>query len=414
MSGGPTDAVYSASHEDVWRDLFQAKFERSLNRVTGAGVGSERGRAILAAGQSVFEELLGLMQRAAEVQQSQLIRDLAAAHISLEAFTTQLAVLSRMNQDASRSKRGRVLKPALAAVSAFLLGIPVGSGESVGSTITQQVLRSPEVSARLGVADLQAACMALDGVLLNGGVYSTDRRAPSEVQLPLDAQLDDEGLSEGEDLFDDDPWANLQDNEGNYVLPDADPIEGGQWRDNGFTPEEAEEWRGQGFASPDDARLWGETGFEASEPEGWIRHGFSTAGEAYEWHEAGFSPTDANEWASFDVDPEAAINWADREFLPADAELWRHGIRNPWEADLWRDEQFLPQEAADWDRLGFHAEDASSWRDAQFASSDAHHWRSQGFEAADAAEWRASAFTPTAAKRWVEKGLTVDQAARVD
>jgi hypothetical protein len=63
------------------------------------------------------------------------------------------------------------------------------------------------------------------------------------------------------------------------------------WKDAGFTPESAKDWRKLGLKARE-ARAWVKGGFDEDEAEDWIKEKFSER-EASAWKKGGFSLKEA-------------------------------------------------------------------------------------------------------------------------
>ena len=363
-------------------DYFRLRFREQLERIRGAHPSSVRGQLILSAGLTLAEELAGRVTRALEDDNSRLRQELAALQLSHGALSSALASTSIALRDAQKSRKGGL---ARAAVRVLVAALAVG--ESVaGSAIYSHASADARDPSTVTIGELYRDCRSLDLVLDESGVYAFDaNRMPHNEPSATDpadspvAEGDADDDTELDDVdFDDDEWMNHQDNDGNFLLPGADPIEGAMWRNEGFTPTQAEDWRDAGF-DPVTAALWHQTHL--------------THDDAASWHAKEFEPDAATEWLNSGFTADEASGWRDAGF---DAEL----------AEQWHSEDFSVQDADEWESRGIDPFSASDWKAVDFSPDDAAAWASEDFEPEEAQLWRGGGYVdPTTADNLRDQGV---------
>jgi hypothetical protein len=117
--------------------------------------------------------------------------------------------------------------------------------------------------------------------------------------------------------------------------------------------------------------------------------------EVTQWKDAGFTADDAYAWG----------DGGGCGFSAGQAQEWKRvGFQDPYVADSWSAYGFDPQEARRWYDAGFtNFEDdyPALWRDTKFSDpSDAQEWREAGFNHAQALSWREASISCEAAKEF--------------
>jgi hypothetical protein len=155
-----------------WTDHFETRFSRELERISGVKPGSARGQSVLSAGVSVFEELLGQIQRVLASENSALSRELANASSERRALERQLGIANEAARNANRTGRGRLLQIAAKPLGALLLAITGGVASGVGQEVWAQ--RTP---ATITASEWAEGCETLVAVFDEQAVFGAIRWA---------------------------------------------------------------------------------------------------------------------------------------------------------------------------------------------------------------------------------------------
>jgi hypothetical protein len=349
-----------------WKEHFETRLSKELQRISGAKPTSTRGQAVLMAGVSVFEELLGQIERALASESSALSRELVATSSERRALERQLQIANEAAKDAGRTGRGRLLQVAAKPLAALLLAITGGVASGVGQEAWSQ--RTP---ATITANEWAAGCGSIVDVFVEHAVFGVH---PVERQIaPVSRAQPDEDDSDAEER-----WSDFKDGDGQIQHPDFDPSSANAWEDSGLSPSVSVDWSSVGM-DPDQAKEWTSEGFEPS--------------EAQEWDSYGFAPTAASAWRYLDFTPDEAAQWEEQSF-------------DPDEASSWRDYNFDVESAGDWRGLFESPEDAASWDDIDI--NDARRWDDAGFSAFEAAAWITAGKTPLQAAKLEGQGINAD------
>jgi hypothetical protein len=351
---------------------FRVRLDAEMARIAQGRSGAVPRDLVVDAAVAVFEELLHVVAVAVEDENSRLRRELRAVQGARRLLVEQLAAAQTALSVASRSKNGGFRRSVGTAIAGILMSLP-GAAVGAGVTVAAEHLLTP---ADVSASELGAAYASLEDAIdqLTDEIASGDGLPAGDSSAVNDSRPGEDAEDEDEWELADDPWANLQDADGNYRVPwTEDEHAGSMWRDHGFAPDAAEEWASLDF-DPSEADRWRRTSLDPEQSAAWRSSGFA-AGEAAEWY------------SELHEDPERAASWRERGY----------------EAE----------HAWDWEQAGFDPDTADAWYDHGFGSDEAEEWAAAGFEPTPATEWRDIGVEPDAASAFSEAQLSPAQVASV-
>lgn len=400
-----SDTLSALGHDSAGLvEQFGLKFERELARIRGVSPDSARGRAVLGAAATLFEEILTQIERSLSIEQSRLRSDLQSAGLSVKALEAQLRVANIALADGARRKRGGVLRAAVKPLAHLMLAVVGGAASGIAQSAADQRM-NPATSQVVTTSAVEYAkrCVALDELFESNGVYAFVVGELASNPLAAEASAKDGGsppLSDGTEVEDNErdeeddydwmssDWESYRDNDGQYRHPDMDPSEAHEWKDKGFSPGDAVEWKAS-FA-PTEAAKWQREDFDAAEATAWSRGRFEVS--------------EAEDWKFNEFDLESALEWREADFDPQEAAYWRDYGFGPGDSQLWRASEIEPYEAQEWDSQGM--DEAREWASHGYSASSAVPWIEEGFTPAQASDWEKTGHTPSEAANLRDRGKT--------
>jgi len=350
----------------IWVSHYRDRLNSEYERISAGRPGVLPRQVMIDAACSVFEELLGTIDRALETRDSVFRQELALLPGAKRAVSHQVRAAQDAHRIAGRSpKSAGLVRFSRKALATLLAGIAI----EVSGGLAVEMLSTGSRPESISIQSVAAACVALDEAVCivenEIGVESSDAgssRASESAEDSVEGDFDWD--------FDDDPWAALQDNDGNYRAPWSDDEHVGTiWRDNGFSPDESEEWDTGGF-EPGNASAWRSAGLSVEEASDWAAADFD-AFDAAAWRDAlGDDARSSQAWAELGFEPDEAWDWSN-EFEPAVAAEWMSEGFTPDDAAAWAEQGFSPPEAAAWYAANVDPERAAERRQSGFAADDA-------------------------------------------
>lgn len=148
----------------------------------------------------------------------------------------------------------------------------------------------------------------------------------------------------------------------------------GDFLKNGFGPDEAGEWLGQGIRSGLRAREYLAAGLDAR--------------EAGTFWKKGLYPDEAKEWRNAGFDAEAMLQWRYgprmTEFYFLESDRYSQTVYDVEYAKAWRGEGFAPEDAHLAAAYRFELAEAKQWKDAGFSFREMVLWKDSGFQLEEA------------------------------
>ena len=167
----------------------------------------------------------------------------------------------------------------------------------------------------------------------------------------------------------------------------------GEFRQRGFSPADATAWMSQGILSALRAEEFRKLGLAPPEAGRWWKLKFFPADVA-SWRDGGFGPEEALEWK---YGPKEYLNdgvsYSRSVFSVQWAREWRDAGFASDEAKRAAALGIPFREAREWQRAAFSFKEALAWRDSGFAPAEAARSRAEGYTPVQAEERREAAAT---------------------
>ena len=172
-----------------------------------------------------------------------------------------------------------------------------------------------------------------------------------------------------------------------------------EWKQAGFSSEDAKFWRGIGVKRWREVKKFNEAGIFKVEAENWYNSKLKKD-NWYQWLSAGITPQEAKGWLSIGVGWLSLVNRFKQSGINlSEAIAWSQiGVTTYTEIDRLKAEGITtPAEKKGWDSVGVKKK--SEWIKNGFSWEEVREWKRQGFDSVDeVGAWKAEGFDPSTAK----------------